>query len=238
MSEESTALMVIDDRKVLSAVKAQDAITLIQTTKQSALDLAEKYAFLVIETDEDLVQAEKALLEVKKFQKTGETEKKGWGEPLYTVKSAFDRFMRESLEPAATLENALNSIIQSYRRKKEQERIDKAAEDRKRAEAAQRRAEKAGKPLSIPEPSLASPPAVKLPKAEGISYVRYWKYNIIDESLIPDAFKMTVPNEAAIDAAVQGGKYIPAGEDMTQNRTKIPGVNIYYEDKPRPTGRR
>ena len=85
---------------------------------------------------------------------------------------------------------------------------------------------------------MASPPAVKLPKAEGISYVRHWKYNIVDESLLPDNFKMTVPNEAAIDAAVQGGKYIPAGEDMTQNRTKIPGVNIYYEDKLRPTGRR
>ena len=233
----SNALMVIDDRAIMQPSKSQEGLDLIRNTMADALALVDKYTFISIVDDDSKVEAEKAFIEVGKFVRDREAAQKVWGAPLFTVKSTFDGAMKQSIKPAAGLKDLIATGIMEYNQKKDREARAAAEEERKKYIAAEKRAAKKGVEPALPETPVVPIEATNTKKADGMAYTRRWFYQVIDESLLPDAYKVTIPNESAIAAAVEAGKYIPAGSKLTDNRCKIPGVRIWKEDKPKATGR-
>lgn len=105
-----------------------------------------------------------------------------------------------------------------------QEQAKREADERALQEAAALEAsgDKELAQMVIEEAASAPAPVVVLPtmvpKQEGVSARRTWKFRIVNESLIPREFLMV--NEVAIRAMVKAQK----------NMTKIPGVEVYPDD--------
>ncbi|HCC24818.1 MAG TPA: hypothetical protein DEP85_04830, partial [Holosporales bacterium] len=106
------------------------------------------------------------------------------------------------------------------------ENFEKAEKARLEAEAKEREAAKLkeeskeirqeSKEVEVEAKEIKS----KAEKIDGLHFRRYWKARIIDANKLPRMFLK--PDEVAINKHVSENK----------ERTFIPGVEVYYEDKP------
>ncbi len=248
MTEQTTALIVLDT-EIVSATKADQAVWVLRTAAEELDHITDRYAFLDVVDDVTKVQAEKAIMDIRSKRKAWDANRKEWGQPLDWAKRTMDKAMREHIDnPAEAIEAGLIQKVGAYTRKVEEERQAELARARKAAEEAQakldaeRKAEAEAKgeayvPEGIPEVVVAAPPPVDIPRADGISYRRVWRYEVEDMAKVPDAYTKRVVDDEAVAAAIKAATVIPAGEKLSQCTAQIPGIRIYYEDRPVVGGR-
>ena len=258
MTETATALIVLDT-EIVSVTKADQAVWVLSTAAAELDAITDRYAFLDVVDDLTKVAAEKAIMDIRSKRKAWDANRKEWGAPLDLAKRTMDRAMREHIDtPAETIEAGLIQKVGAYVRKVEEERQAEMAMARKAAEEAQakldaerRAAEEAARkeaeakgvefvpppPVGIPEVVVAAPPPIETPKADGISYRRVWKYEVEDAAKVPDAYTKRIVDEEAVNAAIKAATFIPAGEKLSQCNAAIPGIRVYYEDRPVVGGR-
>ena len=258
MTETTTALIVLDT-DIVSSTKADQAVWVLSTAAAELDQITDRYAFLDVVDAETKVQAEKAIMDIRSKRKAWDANRKEWGAPLDLAKRTMDKAMREHIDnPAEAIEAGLIQKIGAYVRKVEEDRRAEMERARKAAEEAQRKldeerraaeekaraeAEASGVEfvpppvVGIPEVVVAAPPPVETPQAEGISYRRVWRYEVTDPALVPEPYTKRIVDEEAVHAAIKAATFIPAGEKLSQCNAQIPGIRIYYEDRPVVGGR-
>jgi hypothetical protein len=258
MTEQTTSLIVLDTN-IVSTTKADQAVWVLSTAAAELDAITDRYAFLDVVDADTKVQAEKAIMDIRSKRKAWDANRKEWGQPLDLAKKTMDRAMREHIEnPAEAIEAGLIAKVGAYVRAQEEARQAEMARARKAAEEAQakldaerRAAEEAARKeaeakgvefvpppaVGIPEVVVAAPPPIETPQAEGISYRRVWKYEVEDATKVPDAYTKRVIDEEAVTAAIKAATFIPAGGKLSQCNAAIPGIRIYYEDRPVVGGR-
>lgn len=135
------------------------------------------------------------------------------------IKEAQERAWREKEEAARQEAERLNKIAREAtnakaRAEAEAAAIKARAEAEKAAKIAEERRQQAEN-VRVVAPILAS----TVEKTSGISGRKYWKFEVIDENLIPR--KYLIPD------LVQIGKEVRAAGDTLN----IPGIRIYPDDK-------
>lgn len=258
MTEQTTALIVLDTN-IVSTTKADQALWILTDAIKGLDDIMDRYSLLDVADDESKVAAERAIMDIRARRKAWDAHRKEWGQPLDLAKKTMDKAMREHIEnPAEAIEAGLIQKVGAYVRAQEEarqaemERARKAAEEAQaKLDAERRAAEEKAKaeaeakgetfvpppPVGIPEVVVAVPPPVETPKAEGISYRRIWRYEVVDPTLVPEPYTKRIIDEEAVNAAIKAATFIPAGEKLSQCSAAIPGIRIYYEDRPVVGGR-
>ncbi len=126
---------------------------------------------------------------------------------------------KKQSEPLKSAENLLKQKIGEYarelerRRREEQERLRKLAEERRLREAIE-----TGDDTLLDEAVIVPELPQRIERLEGISVAETWKFRIVDETRIPQEYLM--PDEKKIGQVVRA---------LKQN-TSIPGVEVYAED--------
>ena len=257
-TSENTALIVLDT-KIVSATKADQAIWILSEAKRELDDIVMHYSLLAVESDEDKVAAEKGIMEIRSRRKQWDSQRKEWGHPLDVAKKAMDSAVRDRLDgPAKDIEDALTRQVARYQRhieEEERQRVEAArkaaaeaqakidAERRAAEEQARKEAEAKGEefvpppPSGIPEIVVRTEAPREIPKAEGISYRRVWNYEVEDIAQVPDAYTRRVIDDEAVRAAIKVATVVPPGEKLSQCNANIPGIRVYYEDRPVVGGR-
>ena len=258
MMEQTTALIVLDTN-IVSVTKADQAVWVLSTAAAELDQITDRYAFLDVVDADSKVAAEKAIMDIRSKRKAWDANRKDWGAPLDLAKRTMDKAMREHIEnPAEAIEAGLIAKVGAYTRRLEEERQAEMARARKAAEEAQakldaerRAAEEAARkeaeakgvefvpppPVGIPEVVVAAPPPVETPQAEGISYRRVWKYEVIDPALVPEPYTKRIVDEEAVTAAIKVATFVPAGAKLSECNAAIPGIRVFYEDRPVVGGR-
>ncbi len=258
MTETTTALIVLDTN-IVSVTKADQALWILQQAVKDLDDIMDRYSLIEVVDDESKVMAEKAIIDIRTRRKARDEQRKEWGRPLDLAKKTMDKAIGQYFDdPAVSIEEGLARKVQAYQRKKdderraEMERARKAAEEaqakldaerRAAEEAARKEAEAKGvefvppPPVGIPEVVVAAPPPIETPQAEGISYRRIWRYEVVDPTLVPEPYTKRIIDEEAVSAAIKAATFVPAGEKLSQCNAAIPGIRIYYEDRPVVGGR-
>lgn len=255
---ESTALITLDT-EIVSSTKADQAVWILTEARKSLDDIMDRYSLLDVTDDATKVQAEHGVMEIVAKVKAIDEQRKEWGRPLDLVKKTMDSAVRQGFsDPMQGIKDSLTQKVSAYTRQLDDERRAREEAARKAAEEANRllmeaqaaaeakaRAEAEANhvefvpppPVGIPEVVVRAEPMREVPTAEGISYRRVWGYEVEDIAKVPDAYTVRVVNDEAIKAAIKAATFIPAGEKLSQCNAAIPGIRIYYEDRPVVGGR-
>ena len=204
---------------------------------QAIVDKSENFAleiqtFKVID-QEDYSTAGNYLRDIKGATKQLNDLRKSMTAPLDESKKRIMEFFRKPLDILSKAEGALKCGMLTYQQEQERKRREEEArlqeKARKEAERLAARAEKAEANGNIEKaetlrqeaqekemltPVVASP----VEKVAGISTKKVWKFEIVNEDLIPREYM--IADEARI------GKVVRA----TAGTLTIPGVRIYAED--------
>ena len=250
---ETTALICLDT-SIVAGTKADQAVWILGEAMKELDDITNRYALLDVTDDLTKVEAEHAVMDIRSKRKAWDARRKEWGAPLDLAKKTMDKAIHDGIDdPAKSIEDGLVRKVQAYQRQVEEERRAaeaearriaaeaqakleaerKAAEDKARAEAEAKKVEYVPPPaVGIPEIVVSTPSPRIIPKAEGISYRRVWLYEVEDIALVPDVYTKRVIDDEAVKAALKTATIIPAGETMSQCNASIPGVRVFYEDRP------
>ena len=230
---ESTALDVIRNNEVALGDKGAHGIQIITKAEARTRELMDKYGLLMVADDQGKVAGEKATVEIGDAIKEVDAERKAWSDPYYRIFTVFNAVVKDiCTDPLTRLKADITRSVQDYnttqQRKQQAEQLKAAEAEIARAKEAQAR----GETVDIPDVVVSATKPREVPQASEVAYRRKWLYEVVDESKLPKDYTMTVPNHAAITAAVQAGVYNKPGEKLSSNRTQIPGVRIWAEDKP------
>ncbi|MFA5158726.1 MAG: hypothetical protein WC451_06110 [Patescibacteria group bacterium] len=198
-----------------------------------ALSVPEQAKQIVkIINNDDYTRAGQILLTIKEIRKKIENTFK-------PIKQKMDAAKKEVLDqekladkPLAEAESYIKPLIAQYNA--EQERIRQEEENRLReiarkqeeerrlqeAVAAEQSGNKEEAEAIIEAPVQAPPVVVQktVPKVQGVSFTKLWKFRITNAALIPREYM--IPHEQAIGSVVRN----------TKGAIQIPGIEIYSED--------
>ena len=255
---ESTALITLDTN-IVSVTKRDQAVWILTEARKELDSIMDRYSLLDVTDDVTKVQAEHGVMEIVAKTKAIDAQRLEWGRPLDLVKKTMDSAVRQGFsDPMQAIKDSLTRKVSAYTRKLDDERrareeaarkaaeeanrllreAQAAAEAKARAEAAANHVEFVPPPVvGIPEVVVKVEPPREVPKAEGISYRRVWGYEVEDVAKVPDAYTVRVVNDEAIKASIKAATVIPAGEKFSQCNANIPGIRIFYEDRPVVGGR-
>jgi hypothetical protein len=207
-----------------------------------ALSVPEQAKQIVkIINNDDYTRAGQILLTIKEIRKKIENTFKPIKQKMDAAKKEVLDQERLADKPLAEAELYIKPLMAQYNA--EQERIRQAEEARLReiarkeeeerrlqeAVAAEQEAKRLGATQEeasnlvndiINEPVQAPPVVVQktIPKVQGVSFTKLWKFRITNAALIPREYM--IPNEQAIGAVVRN----------TKGAIQIPGIEIYSED--------
>jgi hypothetical protein len=189
----------------------------LETIKQKVtVDLPAKVEALVVDSDDGLVTAN----EIWKGTRTAadfitDLTK----DSIKTTKAAYDaaRDLRDGLlAHVKKAQEIIEGKIRAYRAmlaQKAREEEDRIKAEAKAKEDAERVKVLEDTPLFDEVPRVTTPaptpfirPASPLPKMEGTSFPKTWKYNLVNPSLLPDELTVRVPNELMIGTMVRALK--------------------------------
>ncbi len=249
---ESKALIVLDTN-IVASTKVDQANWLLAKADRELADMVDQFSLLDVASDDEKVAAEQGIMAIRTARKEWDAGRKQWGQLFDVVKKTMDGAMRERDDPAREIEDRLIGSINAYTARLEQERLAREAEERRIAEEANRvlrekaeAEEKAAREKAaaekveyVPPPVVGIPEVVvrteeprAIPKAEGIGYVRTWKYTVVDLSKVPNAYTKRVLDEDAVKVAIKAATITKPGQ-LSQCTAQIPGITIYHEDRPR-----
>ncbi len=202
-------------------------------TQQLILRIDSFETEIVIANNIDYERTAEELKQIKSIYNILETERKSATKPMDEAKKKIMDWFRTPLDRLVNAETKRKKAILTYQQ--EQERKRKEEENRlaelkqKEAEKLQKKAEKAeakGDTEKAEElrqqaqDTAAITPTVgsTIQKVEGTTTKKLWKFEIIDEKLIPRSY--LIPDTAKI------GKEVRACGDSLS----IPGIRIYAEE--------
>jgi hypothetical protein len=211
---------------------ASDVSAVYEAELARIVELVGTAESLTIASDEQYVNADKLLGELKASYKAADTARARAKEPYLRagqaldagfkpVKEAFDRgeqavkrgmatFKRER-ELAAAAEQARLREVQDKERAKLAERAEKAEARNRPTQAAQLREQAESMPVATVSPEI--------PKT-GTSYRKVWRWEVIDKAGIKGDYM--VPDEKAIQAVVEA---MGARAEQT-----VGGINVWQEE--------
>ena len=250
---ERTQALIVLDTEVVATTKVDQAIWLLAKADRELADMVDRFSLLDVTSDEEKVEAEQGVMAIRKTRKEWDATRKEWGQPLDATKKVMDGAIRQRDDPAGEIEARLIGSVNAYTAQIERERLEREAEARKIAEEANRvlrekaeAEEKAAREKAaaekgtyIPPPVVGIPEVVArteeprvIPKAEGIGYVRVWKYRVDDLAKVPNAYTKRVLDEDAVKVSMKAATITKPGQ-LSQCTAQIPGITIYHEDRPR-----
>jgi hypothetical protein len=193
----------------------------IDLTEWNALSIkAERIADAIsIDSDEEEQMGIDSLADVKRFMKQVEDARKGQVDPFNKLVKRVNDMFRPIGDGLEKSESAIKDKVKQWRIKKEQ--IRQAEERKRQAEYAAKIAEEQAKAkLEKREAEIViPPPAIIQTQTKGststASSRKVWKYEIVDESKIPDEY--FVLDESKIKNMIRAGT------------REIPGVRIYED---------
>jgi regulator of protease activity HflC (stomatin/prohibitin superfamily) len=247
-----TALICLDT-SIVAGTKADQAVWILQQGTAQRDDILNRFSLLEVVDDATKVEAEKAQMFIRGIRNAQDEQRKEWGRPFDLAKKAMDTAMRDHIvTPESSIYDELGRKVASYvaaveeaerKRKAEAQRIideanakleaeRQAAEDKARAEAEANKVEYVPPPaVGIPEIVMKDEPPRVIARAEGMKYRRWWKYEVVDLALVPDAYTKRVINEDAVETAIKAAT-TKKGEAPSECSASIPGIRIYSEDRP------
>lgn len=217
MDENTNGIMIVDEVATLEGL----AVLPVQTAKE-----------LIIQTNENIERAKELVSALKDLQRkiheiydplvesANKTHKKAVAE------------RKKHLEPLEMAEVMVRGRMNSFMTSQDVIRKQAEEERRKLEEAHQARLTQDSPPSieSIPRKLSVErlaprdlPEVPEIPKIEGLSQVKDWKWKIVDVSLIPAEFWML--DEKAIEAVVK----------VQKESTQIPGIEVFYTIRGRQT---
>ena len=249
---ESTALITLDT-EIVSVTKRDQAVWILAEARKSLDGIMDRYSLLDVTDDVTKVQAEHGVMEIVAKVKVIDAQRLEWGRPLDLVKKTMDSAMRQGFsDPMQTIKDSLAQKVGTYTRKLDDERrareeaARKAAEEANRllreaqakAEAEARKAAEAAHVAFVPPPVVGIPevivraePVREVPRAEGMKYRRWWLYEVVDMAQVPDAYTKRVIDDEVVKTAIKAAT-TKKGDAPSECSASIPGITIYYEDKP------
>jgi len=178
----------------------------------------------------EVTQAEAAMIQIEAFEIMTKEDLEFAAEILSDTKANWKRVEEKRKEITAPLNKALKAVndlfkpVLGYYEKCERLIKGKLTDSHAKAEAAARQAlEAAGAAAAAGDEGALSDAlaghdaAVTFPVADGIQYRSTWKFEIIDESKIPQKYMM--PNVKLIQGVVTHEK----------GATEIPGIRVFEE---------
>ena len=242
--EKDTALIVLD-KEIVATTKVDQAIWILQQADTELGVILREHSVLSVSTDDEKVSAEQSIMAIRKARKSWDGLRKEWGHPLDVAKKAMDGAIRQRDEQAEGAEkNALRQVqdytieqaraqrareVEAQRAADEANRILREAQAKEEAEA--KLAGEVYKPIGLPEVVVKTEEPHIIPKAQGMSYRRYWLYRVEDESKVPEAYTRRVIDEEAIRRAIKvATRAVP--DALSACDAEIPGIAIFNDDRP------
>ena len=207
----------------------------ITDLQASSGDIVAHASMLVVKDDATRRQGAEILMEVKKFSDMVKSRFKAPVELAFKAHRSMTALRDSVLNPFTEAEKTIKRKISTYemevesKRREEAEKLRKEAEQKAKAEQmakAQDQMDKgdlAGcqKTLDAPIVPVVVRCETKAPeKINGLSFREDWKFEIMDESLIPREYLMV--DEVKIRKMVKA----------LQASTNIPGIRVYAEKTP------
>ena len=255
---ESTALITLDT-EIVSVTKRDQAVWILAEARKELDSIMDRYSLLDVTDDVTKVLAEHGVMEIVAKVKVIDAQRLEWGRPLDLVKKTMDAAVRQGFsDPMQGIKDSLTQKVGAYTRKLDDERRAREAaaraaaeeanrllrEQREAAEAKARAEAEAAHVAFVPPPVVGIPevvvraePVREIPKAEGISYRRVWGYEVEDLAKVPDAYTRRIVDDEAVKNAIKVATIVPPGEKLSQCNAAIPGIRIFYEDRPVVGGR-
>lgn len=189
----------------------------LETIKQKVtVDLPARVEALVVDSDEGLVTAN----EVWKGTRTAEDFVNDLTkDSIQTTKVAYEsaKGLRDGLlSHIKKAREIIEGKIRTYRAmlaKKAKDEEDRIRAEAKAEEDARRVKVLEETPLFDEAPKITTPaptpfirPAAPLPKMEGMSFPKTWKYNLLRPELLPKELTLTIPDEKKIGNLVRALK--------------------------------
>lgn len=210
--QEESKVVVKVDPKIEEVDKKVKALAKIETPTRE------------IKTQDEYDRVAKTLLDIKAFkQRINDVFKPMLAAAKATTK-AIDTEYKKHIEPVEALDEKLRLVSSAWitkqeaKRIAEQEKLDKKR-DAKIAKIEQKNAEREAKGLEVKDDFVPVVQAEAV-QTSGISFRKVYRFEIIDESLIPDDY--FIVDEVAIGKAVREAK----GE------ITIPGVKVIIDKVP------
>ena len=250
--EPTTALISLDTN-IVSVTKRDQAVWILSEAVKQRDDIINRYSLLEVVDDETKVEAEKGIMLIRTVIAEQDAGRKEWGRPLDLAKKTMDKAMGDHIaDPETEVKDRLGRSVDNYvravqeadrKRRAEAQRIvdeanaklaaeRKAAEDKARAEAGAKKIEYVPPPVQgIPEIVVKHEPVKPIARAEGMKYRRWWLYKVVDWYQVPDAYTKRVINDEAVKTAIKAAT-TKRGDAPSECTASIPGITIYYEDKP------
>lgn len=157
-------------------------------------------------------RAAEALVHLKHFREDVEKRRKAEKAPYLQAGTDIDAAFNELKSLPNAAEEQLKSLLESYEAELERQRQEEIKREQRNAAARQKRAAEKGVARASAAPAPPPPPAPKGARAMSggkVSPTTVTKYEIVDESQLPDEFCKRVPDKAKINAAVKAGLPIP-----------------------------
>ena len=195
---------------------------------------------MVVKTNEDNTKATSFLKTLKEFQKAISLELRPAIEKAYELHRHLTSQEKRLLAPLEAAEKAIKTKVGSFlaaeeaKRQEEQRKATAIAEaaERKRKEAleaqakaheAAGRTEKAEERRQLAAETFVPAPIVesKVQRQEGVAAVQSWKFEVVDEGLIPREFLCV--DEAGI------GKIVRSFKNKEKVERMIPGIRVWSE---------
>lgn len=190
----------------------------VETVKQEIQQMVSRYPMQVTNAEES-AKAKEAMVIIRKEAKDREKWFKAnildHAEQAYKqAKKSYDAqkaVLADLLKPFTEWERTTSSNILTWEAAERKRVADK---QKKEMEAYQKRVERAeakGKDIETVKPPTIVESVPTTHKAEngGFTVKKVYKLDIIDESIIPDAYLIKTPNKKMIEAALRGGVSVP-----------------------------
>jgi hypothetical protein len=199
------AVAVIEQQAVVKVASVQERGNALEMVKQIKSRRDEVVAFFS-DTKNKAHAAWKAIV----AQEKSFTDRLAGAERK--IKQAVMAFDREQEAIRQTEQRRLQAIADENARK-ERERLEKLADQRKTPEVKEAYREQAA---AVAAPVINLAPVV--PKVEGVSVRKTWKARVVDETNVPREFLMV--NEKALDAYAKA----------TKGKIEVAGVEFYEQE--------
>jgi hypothetical protein len=253
MATETSQALICLDTSIVAGTKADQALWILTEATKQRDDIVNRYALLDVFDDATKVAAEKGIQFIRKVLDAQDEQRKEWGRPFDLAKKAMDRAVGDHIaDPERGIRDRLARSVDAYvckvraeeaARLAEAQRIvdetnariaaeRKAAEDKARAEAEAKKVQYVPPPVvGIPEVAIKAEPPRVIPKAEGMKYRRWWRYEVEDIKKVPDAYTKRIVDDEAVKAAIEAAT-TKKGTAPSECTAAIPGIRIYPDDRP------
>jgi len=195
----------------------------LEEIKKATATFANDLVKVAVITNANFPKASEFLVQIKQRIKRIEEIRLGYTKPLNESLKKINADFKGAMKPYEEMEQTLKRGIMSFReieeakRRAEEERLQKIAEEKARKEAKKKHISVASVMENMPVPVVERQSNVMQSESGALKARKVWKHEIVDEKKVPK--KYWIIDETGIRFAVRNGE------------REIPGVRIYEEEQ-------